>query len=454
MTTQPIATRQSAGSSVFYPSIRGDLPKIERAEGVYLYGTDGERWLDAAGGVGCVTSVGHGVSDVIDAMAEQALTVAFVPWVQFETGPTRELCDLVATWTPGRLNKVTLFSGGSEVTETAVRLARQHWLERGEPGRFKVVTRWQGFHGMTLGASGFSGHTNRRRKYAPMLLDHPHIPPAYPYRCQYCAERGECTLQCADALDRAIKWEGPENVAAFIAEPVVGATMGAVPAPPGYFQRVREICDRWGILWIADEVMTGFGRTGHRFGVEHWDVVPDILVAAKGVSGGYTPLAVLAAGEHVVEPFERNGSNFVAGHTYAGNPLSSAVGLAVLRYIERHDLVENCRRRGEELLARLQDLRASPIVGDVRGLGLMLGLELVRDQATREPFPVEAGAAHVLTEEARRAGLAVYPAQGTADGLVGDHIMVTPPLTITPDHVEEIAAGLSRALEATAARLL
>jgi adenosylmethionine-8-amino-7-oxononanoate aminotransferase len=449
-----MVTQQSVGSSAFYPSIAGGLPRIERAEGVYLFGPNGERYLDAAGGVGCVTSIGHAVPEVVEAMAEQARKVAFVPFFQFATEPTLELCDLIASWTPGRLKRVMLVSGGSEVTETAVRLARQHWVERGEPGRVKVVTRWQGFHGMTLGASGFGGHTARRRKFAPMFVDHPHIPPAYRYRCQYCAKEDACTLQCADALERAIKWEGPENVAAFIAEPVVGATLGAVPAPAGYFEAVREICDRYGILWIADEVMTGFGRTGRRFGVEHWGVVPDILVAAKGVSGGYTPLAVLAAGEHVLEPFERGGANFIAGHTYAGNPLSSAVGLAVLRYIERHGLVENCRRRGEALRARLEELRASPIVGDVRGLGLILGLELVRDKATRQPFPIQARAAYVLAEEARKLGLAIYPGQGGADGLEGDHAMITPPLTIGDEHVDEIADGLARALRVAEARLL
>jgi adenosylmethionine-8-amino-7-oxononanoate aminotransferase len=449
-----MVTQQSVGSSAFFPAIGGNQPRIVRAEGVYLYGPNGERYLDAAGGVGCVTSIGHGVPEVVEAMAEQARKVAFVPFFQFASEPTLELCDLIATWTPGRLKKVMLVSGGSEVTEAAVRLARQHFVERGEESRYKVITRWQGFHGMTLGASGFGGHTGRRRKFAPMVQDSPHIPPAYRYRCQYCAEQNACTLQCADALDRAIKWEGPENVAAFIAEPVVGATMGSVPAPPGYFEAIRQICDRYGVLWISDEVMTGFGRTGRRFGVEHWGVIPDILVAAKGVSGGYTPLAVLAAGEHVTEPLERNGANFVAGHTYAGNPLSSAVGLAVLRYLERHNLVENARRRGEALLARLQQLRASPIVGDVRGVGLILGIELVRDQATKQPFPIEARASYVLAEEARKGGLAIYPGQGGADGLTGDHVMISPPLTIAEEHIAEIGDGLARALEAAEARLL
>ncbi len=449
-----MVTQQSVGSSAFYPTVAGGLPRIVRAEGVYLYGANGERYLDAAGGVGCVTSIGHGVPEVVEALADQARKVAFVPFFQFATEPTLELCDLIATWTPGRLKRIMLVSGGSEVTEAAVRLARQHFVERGELSRFKVITRWQGFHGMTLGASGFGGHTGRRRKFAPMLQDSPHIPPAYRYRCQYCAERDACTLQCADALERSIKWEGPENVAAFIAEPVVGATIGSVPAPPGYFEAVRQICDRYGVLWISDEVMTGFGRTGRRFGVEHWEAAPDILVAAKGVSGGYTPLAVLAAGEHVIEPFERNGSNFVAGHTYAGNPLSSAVGLAVLRYIERHDLVENCRRRGDELLSRLQALRSSPLVGDVRGLGLVLGLELVRDRATKQPFPIEARASYIVAEEARKVGLAIYPGQGGADGLEGDHLMITPPLTIADEHVTEIVDGLGKALKAAEGQLL
>jgi adenosylmethionine-8-amino-7-oxononanoate aminotransferase len=328
-------------------------------------------------------------------------------------------------------------------------------VEAGRESRFKVITRWQGFHGMTLGASGFSGHTGRRRKFAPMIPDQPHIPPAYRYRCQFCAEQPACNLKCADALERAIKWEGPENVAAFIAEPVVGATLGSAPAPAGYFQAIREICDRYGVLWIDDEVMTGFGRTGEWFANEHWDgVVPDIITAAKGVSGGYTPLAVVIAQPAVVEPLIENDVNFVAGHTYVGNPLSSAIGLAVLEYIRRHGLLANCREQGAYLLSRLPELLRYPIVGDVRGLGLMTGLELVRDRATKEPFPLEARAAGVLTDECREAGLAVYPGQGTADGLIGDHVMLTPPLTVTREQIDEIMVALHTAVPRAAERLL
>jgi adenosylmethionine-8-amino-7-oxononanoate aminotransferase len=444
-----------AGRSLFYPSVKGGLPIIERAEGIYLFTSDGQRLIDGAGGLGCVTSIGHGVPEIVDAMAEQASSVAFIPMVQYVNRPTMELCDLIASLAPGTDPYVMLMSGGSEATEIAVRLARQHHVEAGRESRFKVITRWQGFHGMTLGASGFSGHTGRRRKFAPMIPDQPHIPPAYRYRCQFCAEQPACNLKCADALERAIKWEGPENVAAFIAEPVVGATLGSAPAPAGYFQAIREICDRYGVLWIDDEVMTGFGRTGEWFANEHWDgVVPDIITAAKGVSGGYTPLAVVIAQPAVVEPLIENDVNFVAGHTYVGNPLSSAIGLAVLEYIRRHDLLANCREQGAYLLSRLPELLRYPIVGDVRGLGLMTGLELVRDRATKEPFPLEARAAGVLTDECRAAGLAVYPGQGTADGLIGDHVMLTPPLTVTRAQIDEIMVALHAAVPRATERLL
>src|SRR5438128_2811357 len=239
--------RQHAAS--FFPALGGDLPTIVRAEGIYLYDDAGRAIIDAAGGVGAVTSVGHAVPEVVDAIAAQLRTVAFVPWTQFQSEPAQRLAEAVAEMTPRGLNGVALFNSGSEVTEGAVKLARQYWLARGKPDKHLVVSRWQGFHGMTLGASGFSGHTQRRRKYQPMIHDMPKIGPAYAYRCADCASG---SLRCADELERVIRWHGPENVACFIAEPVVGATMGAVPAPPGYFQRIREICDRHAVLVLAD----------------------------------------------------------------------------------------------------------------------------------------------------------------------------------------------------------
>jgi adenosylmethionine-8-amino-7-oxononanoate aminotransferase len=297
---------------------------------------------------------------------------------------------------------------------------------------------------MTLGATGFGGHTGRRRRYQPMLLDMPKIPPAYPYRCDDCAAG---RLRCADELERMIKWQGPENVACFIVEPVVGATMGAVTPPPGYFQRIRDICRKYDVLFIMDEVMTGFGRTGKWFASEHWDVVPDIVTAAKGVSGGYAPLAVLMATDEVVGALEAAGTPFVAGHTFAQNPVVAAAGIAVVSYIQKHGLVAAAAERGLQLLTGLREIVAKhPIAGEARGMGLMLGLELVSDTATKQPFPVEAGVAHRLARACIAEGAAVYPGQGGADGLVGDHVMVTPPMTITAAQVDELVAAIDRGL--------
>jgi adenosylmethionine-8-amino-7-oxononanoate aminotransferase len=438
---ESVAPRTSAS---FFPALEGDLPTVVRAEGIYLYDNDGRAIIDAAGGVGCVTSVGHGVPEVIEAITNQLKQVAFVPWTQFQSEPAQKLAEAIAEMTPRGLNGVALFTSGSEVTEGAVKLARQYWLARSKPEKHVVISRWQGFHGMTLGATGFSGHTQRRRKYQPMIHDMPKISPAYAYRCEDCANG---SLRCADELERTIRWYGPENVACFIAEPVVGATMGAVPAPPGYFQRIREICDRNNVLFIADEVMSGFGRTGRWFAVEHWDVVPDILVAAKGVSGGYAPLAVLIAHERILGALRQAGTPWVAGHTYAQNPVTAAAGLAVLDYLQRHNLVQAAAERGAQLRAGLEALmRRHRMLGDVRGLGLLLGVELVRDQTTREPFAVEDGVAFRFARACIDEGVAVYPGQSGADGQVGDHALVTPPLVITPAEVDAVVAGIDRGL--------
>jgi adenosylmethionine-8-amino-7-oxononanoate aminotransferase len=438
---QTAVARQSAS---FFPALAGDLPIIVRAQGVYLYDTHGRAIMDAAGGVGAVTSIGHAVPEVIEAITRQLQQVAFVPWTQFQSEPAQRLAEAIAEMTPRGLNSVALFTSGSEVTEGAVKLARQYWLSKSKPDKHLVISRWQGFHGMTLGATGFSGHTQRRRKYQPMLHDMPKIGPAYAYRCEDCASG---SLRCADELERVIRWYGPENVACFIAEPVVGATMGAVPAPPGYFQRIRDICDRYDVLFIADEVMCGFGRTGRWFAMEHWDVVPDILVAAKGVSGGYAPLAVLIAHTRVLEALREAGTPWVSGHTYSQNPLSAAAGLAVLEYLQAHDLVRAASERGAQLLNGLRGLiPRHRILGDARGLGLLLGVELVQDQATREPFPIEDGMAFRFARACIDAGVAVYPGQSGADGQLGDHALVTPPLVVSADQVDAIVAGIDRAL--------
>jgi adenosylmethionine-8-amino-7-oxononanoate aminotransferase len=432
------------------------LPRIAYAEGVYLYDEEGRRYLDGAGGASAVNNIGHGRERVAQAMARQARAVAYTPSFCFSSAPIEELADLVATLTPGDLNNLWFVSGGSEATENAVKLAHQHFIARGKPTKQLVITRWQSFHGNTLGSLGYGGHTYRRRPYLGMYVNQPHITPAYPYRCPYARGGGtwcRCDLSCAAELEREIHRQGAEHVAAFIAEPVVGAALGAVPAPPGYFQAIREICDRHDVLLIADEVMTGFGRTGKTFGIEHWGVVPDLMACAKGMAAGYVPLGAVVASDRVLAPILAARHNIVGGHTYAAHTLSCAVGVEVLRIMIEEGLVERSARTGAYLLERLTGLLDQPLVGDVRGLGLMVGIELVTDKETKRPFPPEHAVGQLVLEESLARGVVVYPGSGTVDGVAGDHIKLTPPLILTEEQADELVAGLTGALDAVAERL-
>lgn len=441
------------GASVILRDLGRDYPIIERAEGIYLYDTNGKRYIDGSGGSALVTSIGHNIPEVIEAAVDQMRKVAYVPMHMFAHRPLLDLADYIAALAPADLNRVWFVSGGSEATENAVKLARQYQIERGRPSKFKVISRWQSYHGATLGALGFGGHTFRRRKYLPMVDDQPKIPPAYRYRCAFCRDLGQCNLECANALERTIRLEGEENVAAFIAEPIVGAALGAVVPPDGYFARIREICDRYGVLFIADEVMTGFGRTGAMFAMSHWNVVPDLVTTAKGISGGYSPLGAVIVRDDIVAQFERNGSSFVGGHTYVGNPLSCAVGLAALRFLVEHQLTDRARENGAYFFQRLESLRSHPIVGDVRGRGMMLGLEFVQDRSTKDPFPPDRQLAVQIGKEALERGLVTYPGTGTVDGIMGDHLLFGPPLTITREQIDDLVAILDEAITVVEGRI-
>ncbi|RMF87675.1 MAG: aspartate aminotransferase family protein [Nitrospinota bacterium] len=439
-------------SAIFARDLYRDYPVITRGEGVYIYDQQGKRYLDASGGSNASVPIGHGVPEVIEAMVAQAQKITFVPMHYFLSEPVQQFAEAVAAITPPGLNKVWFVSGGSEATENAIKLARQYHLERGEGSRYKIISRWQSFHGNTLGALAASGHTYRRSKYLPMLKDFPHIPPANPYRCWFGKECPRCNLECAHILEAVIRQEGPESIAAFMAEPIVGATTGATVPPDGYFAVIREICDRYGVLLIADEVQTGFGRTGKYFCLEHWNVIPDIITVAKGMSGGYTPLGAVIASEKVLEPFLQNRTNFVGGHTYSGNPLSCAVGMAVLQYIQQHKLVEKAAVQGAYLLASLRErLADAPSVGEVRGRGLMVGIEFVRNRETKDPYPPEARFSARVTAEAADRGAIVYPGTGTADGLQGDHILLTPPYIISREEIDELVGILVEAIATTEA---
>lgn len=434
--------------AVFPRNFLKAYPQAVRGEGCFLYTAEGRRYLDASGGAAVVT-IGHGVEEIGRAMAEQSARLAYVHSSQFHTAVVDKLAERILALAPSpmRLNgRVYFTTGGSEATESALKLARQYWLERGEKKRWRVLSRWQSYHGSTLGALGVSGNVRRREPFAPMLSDWGHIPPCYCYRCPMNLEYPECNVDCADELDRMLDRDGADDVAAFIFEPVVGATLGAVAPPEGYVQRLAEICKRRGILLIADEVMTGMGRTGRPFAVEHWGAVPDIVLAGKGIASGYAPLGAVIVAGHVAETISRGSGAFLHGFTYDAHPVAAAAGNAVLDYIEREKLLERVEPMGRELCSALEPLKRFSVVGDIRGIGLLVGIEFVRDPKTREPFPPEARIATRIQEDALEAGVMTYPIQGCADGLRGDHILIAPPFTITPSMIQMLAAGLDRAV--------
>jgi adenosylmethionine-8-amino-7-oxononanoate aminotransferase len=437
--------------AVFPRNFLKAYPQAVRGEGCFLYTAEGRRYLDASGGAAVVT-IGHGVEEIGRAMAEQSARLAYVHSSQFHTAVVEKLAKRLLALAPGGMRRdgnkgrVYFTTGGSEATETALKLARQYWLERGEKKRWRVLSRWQSYHGSTLGALGVSGNVRRREPFAPMLSDWGHIPPCYCYRCPMNLEYPECNVDCADELDRMLDRDGADDVAAFIFEPIVGATLGAVVPPEGYVQRLAEICKRRGILLIADEVMTGMGRTGRPFAVEHWGVVPDMILVGKGIASGYAPLGAVIVAGHVAETISRGSGSFLHGFTYDSHPVAAAAGNAVLDYIEREKLFERVEPMGRELRSALEPLKRFSVVGDVRGIGLLAGIEFVRDQKSREPYPADARIAMRIQEDALEAGVMTYPIQGCADGQRGDHILIAPPFTITSSMIQMLAAGLERAI--------
>ena len=436
------------GEAIFPRNFLKKYPHATRAEGCFVYTDDGKRYMDASGGAAVVT-IGHGVEEIGRAMAEQASRLAYVHSSQFQTEIAEKLARRILALAPGGMRpdgRVYFTSGGSEATETALKLARQYWLEQGENKRFRVLSRLQSYHGSTLGALSVSGNVRRREPFARMLAEWGHIPPCYCYRCPYGLRFPECNVECADELNRMLERDGSEDVAAFIFEPVVGATLGAVAPPEGYVQRIAEICRQHGILLIADEVMTGMGRTGKPFAVEHWGVTPDMILVGKGIASGYAPLGAVIVSGRVAETISRGSGTFLHGFTYNAHPVATAAGNAVLDYIERENLFARVDVAGKEMRAALELLKKFSVVGDVRGMGLLWGIEFVQDKKTREPFPSDARIAYRIQEDALEAGIMSYPIQGCVDGTRGDHILLAPPFTITSAMIQMLAAGLEKAI--------
>ena len=441
-----------------------------RGEGVYLWDTEGRRYLDLAGSA-AVNLIGHGVTEISAAMAEQAAKVEFVHTSQFTTPVAEAYAEELLAFAGEhfRGGAVYFTCGGSESIETALKLARQYQVEIGQAARYQIISRQQSYHGSTLGALSVSGNQRRREIYLPMVKEFAHVGMPYCYRCDFDCADGcrNCGQQYAAELERAIE-ASSENLngesstgaaAAFIFEPVSGATLGAVVPPPGYLQSVAQICRRHGVLLIADEVMTGMGRTGRTFAVEHWfgkdsGIAPDILVAAKGLSSGYAPLGAVIASKKVVDAIATGSGAFLHGFTYNAHPISLAAGRAVLRRLQEKNLVEaaDSGRAGtpaalfKEALAGLLTEKA---VGDVRGIGLLWGVEFVADRASKSPFPAEQNFAGRVASAALKRGLLVYPMQGSVDGISGDHLLLAPPAVITPEQiawsVEQLAASISDA---------
>jgi adenosylmethionine-8-amino-7-oxononanoate aminotransferase len=431
---------------VFYRKMAHDYPLIDRAEGVYLYDTEGRRYLDASGGP-VLVNVGHGVQSIVDAMARQAARVAYVHGNLFTTEALETYSDRLAARVPLPEPRFFYLSSGSEAVEAAIKFARQVQVARGQPGRDRIISRWGSYHGATLGTLAISGKPAMRNLFAPMFQDMPHIEPPYCYRCAFDADCEGCDLECARQLEREILRQGPERVAAFIGEPVGGATLGGIVPADGYWPLIRDICDRYGVMLIADEILTGFGRTGAWFAMDHAGVQPDVMTLAKGAAGGYFPLSLVAVRGADVETIRQAHGDFNHGGTFSHHAVGAAAALATLDYLEEHDLVSRAAEVGAILGRRLRAALADlPGVGDVRGIGMLWAVEFVADKKSKEPYAPDLHIGSRVTARCRELGVLVYPGSGSADGVRGDHVTVAPPYIITEDQIDDVVAALRQAI--------
>jgi adenosylmethionine-8-amino-7-oxononanoate aminotransferase len=441
-------------SAVLHRSLNTTLPEVVAGDGSWLIDRAGRRYLDASGGA-AVSCLGHSHPGVIAAIQAQVAQVAFAHTGFFTNGPAERLAARLIDLAPAGFGagRAAFVGSGSEAMEVALKLARQYQVERGEMGRSHIIARRMSYHGNTLGALAVGGNPGRRAMYAPMLMETSHIAPCHPYRFR---DEGETEFaygqRVANELEEEIQRVGPERVAAFVAEPVVGATLGCVPAVSGYFQRIREICDRHGALFIADEVMCGMGRTGTWFACEQEGVCPDIITIAKGLGAGYQPLGAVLARQGVVDAIAQGSGALANGHTYMSHAVACAAGEAVIAAVEQQDLLAAVRRQGTALRGMLDDRFAQhPHVGDIRGRGLMLAIELVQDRATKAPFSRRLRLAENIRQVAQDNGLICYPSAGSADGTLGDHVLLAPPYNVTDAElticVDRLATSIGQVLD-------
>lgn len=435
---------------LFYQT-RKKVPLIEKAQGIYMWDQTGREYIDGCSGA-VITNIGYGNPRITEAIAKQAEKTFFAYRLHFENEPAVRLAQALVEHSAPHLNRVFYVSGGSEAVESAMKICRQYLYNQGKSSRYKFISRTPSYHGSTLGALALTSYAPLEIPFRPMMQVFPKIPAPYCYRCVYHKTYPACNLACAWALEKTILEEGQENIAAFVVEPIVGASIGALVPPEDYFEVIQKTCKKYGIFLILDEVMTGFGRTGKLFAYEHWDIDADIVALSKGMAAGYYPLGAIIIREQIVDGVLNNGG-FAHGHTYCGNPMACAVGLEVFNVIMENDLPGNAARMGEILKAGLEELASRyEIIGQVRGRGLLLAVELVRDRDTREPFPAEQNVHFLVTDEAFDEGVIIYPRR-PINGLSGDHFLVAPPLIITEEEVYEILNRLDRALARAESKL-
>jgi len=426
---------------------KGRLPVVDRAEGIRIWDTGGKEYIDACSGA-VITNIGYGQVNINEVIQEQAQKTFFAYRLHFENKPALDYSKALVEQSAQHLDRVFFVSGGSEAVESAIKLCRQYFYDRNQGSRHIFISRVPSYHGCTLGALALTAYAPLEAPYRPLIKSYPKIPAPYCYRCAYNLSYPDCNLECARELEKTILAQGPENVAGFIAEPIGGASTGALVPPEGYFDIIQATCRQYGVMLILDEVMTGFGRTGSLFGYEHWNIEADIVALSKGMASGYFPLGAILARQSIVDTVLDSGG-FKHGHTYAGNPMACAVGLKVLNTIIDQDLCTNARCMGTRLKEGLEAIaRRTPVIGQVRGKGLLLGVELVRDPDTKEPYPIDVNVGQLLTDIAFENGLIIYPRR-SINGMSGDHVLVAPPLIISESEVDEILFMFEKALEQT-----
>ncbi len=433
-----MSLNKAPNNNVFYRSQNWHYPKIESGQGVYLIGEDGKRYIDGCSG-SAVANIGHGNKEVAEFAKKQIERIAFTHLSRWTVDVIEECASKVASWCPGDLNHVYFVSGGSEAVETAIKMARQYYVERDgeQSSKWKVISKWHSYHGATFGALSVTGTIGRRKIYDPMLTGYPKINQFYHYRNPWGAQTlYETSILAAKELETEILRHGAQNIAAFITEPIIGSAAPGVHPDRIYFDMVREICNKYDILLIMDEVMAGSGRSGATMASNIFNVKPDIIAVAKGLSSGYTPLGAAVCTEEIFDTIMVKGSgNFIHGHTYASNPLSCAIAYKVMEIIEREQYIENGRVMGEYLREKLEHLYKYPIVGDIRGIGLMHGIEFVKNKKTKEPFDSKVLLSSKINNACMEEGLVLYPGGGSANGK-GDHVLIAPPINITKNEID------------------